>query len=184
MSLKIPDLEFNYDLMKTIKKRGKDLCSLSLLIACETGFMVDTSVWIDDVIEGCPKLKNLTVESLIGWKDQGPFKASFLKHFTDVLAPESKIKDVLKDADFSDMWRLSIRKESFEALSKRCKELKDLKITKISFEDIFTEDDIKKILPDCNVEIKECSFEKPDEDESDDSSDKDDSGDSSDSDDE
>ena len=179
MSLKIPDLQYNLALMKTIKKRGKNLCSLNLLIASETGFLADSSMWIDDFIGGCPKLKNLTVESLRGWKDQGPFKASFLKHFTDVLAPESKIKDALKDADFSDMWDLSIRRESLEALSKGCKELKDLKITKISFEDIFTEDDIKKILPDCNVEIKECRFEKVDEDDSDwtttdDSSDSDD----------
>ena len=77
---------------------------------------------INCIIEGCPKLKVLTLESLRGFCD------------------------------------LPVCKESLEALYKSCKELKDLKLTKAFFEDIFTEDEIKKILPDCNVEIKECQF--------------------------
>ena len=82
---------------------------------------------INCIIEGCPKLKTLTLESLRGFCD------------------------------------LPVCKESLEALYKSCKELKDLKLTKAFFEDIFTEDEIKKILPDCNVEIKECKFEDLDD---------------------
>ena len=31
------------------------------------------------------------------------------------------------------------------------------------FKDIFTEDEIEEILPNCNVEIKECEFEEKDD---------------------
>ena len=93
---------------------------------------------IDYIIEGCPKLKTLTLESLRGWN------MSSLPIFKYLA---------------SDFWDLIINKESLEALHKGCKELKYLKLTKVLFEDVSTEDEIKKILPDCNVEIKECKFE-------------------------
>ena len=50
-------------------------------------------------------------------------------------------------------------KRDLKAMNKACKGLKDLKFTKYQFhyEDI-EEKEIKKILPDCNVEIKECEF--------------------------
>ena len=45
---------------------------------------------------------------------------------------------------------------SLEELSKKCKKLKELKIINAYlFSD---EDEIKKMFPDCNVEIKECKF--------------------------
>ena len=54
-------------------------------------------------------------------------------------------------------------KACLEALGDSCKELKDLKITNVWFKDIFTEDEIEEILPNCNVEIKECEFEEKDD---------------------
>ena len=49
-------------------------------------------------------------------------------------------------------------KEILEALQKGCKELKHLKLTKVRFEDIFSMEEIKKILPDCNLEFKYVSL--------------------------
>ena len=113
--------------MNTIKELGKALYSINLLIVGDDALNVFEKPMIDYIIEGCPKLKTLTLESLRGFCD------------------------------------LPVCKESLEALYKSCKELKDLKLTKAFFEDIFTEDEIKKILPDCNVEIKECKFEDLDD---------------------
>ena len=138
---------------------GNNLSSINLLICSETGWMADHSKpMIDFIIEGCPKLKSLTLESLRGWK-KSP-KAKLTKSLTN---RRPDLGDVFKDVDFSDIWDLTISKESLEALYKSCKELKDLKLTKIDFEDIFTEDEIKKILPGCNVEIKECYFKQVDD---------------------
>ena len=57
--------------------------------------------------------------------------------------------------NLSEFWNLIISEEGLEALREGCKELKDLKLTRVSFEDILTEDEIKKILPECNVEIND-----------------------------
>ena len=80
---------------------------------------------IDKIAYGCPKLKNLTIESLI----------------------EEGLDNIL------------ISKESLKELRKHCKELNVLKLTKVTFLEIFDEDDIKKILPYCNVETTECEFD-------------------------
>ena len=57
---------------------------------------------------------------------------------------------------------LIIYEESLKDLSKRCKELKNLKIfnAKIRAEPIWkkTEGDVEEMFPDCNVEIKESEF--------------------------
>ena len=121
--------------MNTIKKLGKALCSINLLIVGDDTLNVFEKPMIDYIIEGCPKLKTLTLESLRGWN-----VSTMSKFFA------------------SDFWDLIINKENFEALYKGCKELKDVKLTKVLFEDISNENEIKKILPDCNVEIKECEF--------------------------
>ena len=79
---------------------------------------------------------------------------------------DPKVFKDLNDLDVSDCWDFRIEEDSLKDLSKGCKELKDLKLTKITFEDIFIEDQIKKMFPDCNVEINECSFQEEDEDDS------------------
>ena len=79
---------------------------------------------------------------------------------------DPKVLKDLNDLDVSDCWDFRIEEDSLKDLSKGCKELKDLKLTKIAFEDIFIEDQIKKMFPDCNVEINECSFQEEDEDDS------------------
>ena len=118
--------------MCTIKKHGKDLSSINLLMNFPK-FATNNELMIDYIIEGCPKLKTLKLESL---------------------ADDSHDND-------SDNWSLIISKKSLKALQKGCKELKDLKLNKVLFLNIFTEhgilpctdDEIKKILPDCNVEL-------------------------------
>ena len=124
-------MKYNYKLLCTIKELGKDLSSINLLIVGAE--YEEDGLIINYIIEGCPKLKALTLESLRGWI-------------------ESPFDDNNQD--------LFINKESLEALYRCCKELKDLKFTKVMFLDIFTQDDIKKIFPDCNVELKECEFDE------------------------
>ena len=125
--------------MFTIKELGKDLSSINLMVN------TDDRCWsmIDYMIGGCPKLKSLTLESLRGRKGGHRFS-------------KEKDQDII------------IAHWTLEALYKECKEFKDLKLTKVSFVDIFTEDEIKKILPGCNVEIKECEFDELVDDSSDD----------------
>ena len=123
MSFKIPDLEFDHFIMNAIWEYGKELCSISLLIVAPD---INNDVpMIDKIAYGCPKLKNLTIESLI----------------------EEGLDNIL------------ISKESLKELHKHCKELNVLKLTKVTFLDIFEEDDIKKIFPYCNVETTECEFD-------------------------
>merc|ERR1719192_1281488 len=93
---------------------------------------------IDYIIIGCPKLKSLSLESLRGCDERNS-------------KGESPIM-----FDLSGGWEHWILKESLEELYKRCKDLKDLKFTKVSFENLTTEDAVKSIFPGCNVEIKNC----------------------------
>ena len=53
---------------------------------------------------------------------------------------------------------LAISREHLDYLSDDCKELKELKITNVTFEDVFDESEIEEIFPNCNVETKECLF--------------------------
>ena len=123
MSFKIPDLEFDNGALNAIWEYGKELCSISLLIMAPD---INNDVpMIDKIAYGCPKLKNLTIESLI----------------------EEGLVNIL------------ISKESLKELRKHCKELNVLKLTKVTFLEIFDEDDIKKIFPYCNVETTECEFD-------------------------
>ena len=123
MSFKIPDLEFDNGALNAIWEYGKELCSISLLIVAPD---INNDVpMIDKIAYGCPKLKNLTIESLI----------------------EEGLDNIL------------ISKESLKELRKHCKELNVLKLTKVTFLEIFDEDDIKKIFPYCNVETTECEFD-------------------------
>ena len=173
MSFKIPDLEYNYDLLHTIMKHGKDLCSINLLIVGRDETFLDlwfkhTNVeMINCIIEGCPKLESLSLELLRGWKDPPKDKMSKLLLVSrSTIDLDPKVLKDLNDLDVSDCWDFRIEEDSLKDLSKGCKELKDLKLTKITFEDIFIEDQIKKMFPDCNVEINECSFQEEDEDDS------------------
>ena len=54
--------------MNTIKKLGKALCSINLLIVGDDTLNVFEKPMIDYIIKGCPRLKSLTLESLRGWK--------------------------------------------------------------------------------------------------------------------
>ena len=141
MSFKIPELKHNYELMEIIKKFGKNLRSINLLIVGRDDPSIDfnfNTPMIHYIIEGCPSLETLTLESLRGWKKKPDAKTAF---FADLLFASSNI---------------CITKENLKALYKGCKELKDLKLTKVIFEEIDTKDEVEKILPDCNIKIKEC----------------------------
>ena len=131
MSFKIPDLEFDHFIMTAIWEYGKELCSISLLIMAPD---INNDVpMIDKIAYGCPKLKNLTIESLV-------------------------TKSNNSEEDWDSQYIL-ISKESLKELRKHCKELNVLKLTKVTFLEIFDEDDIKKIFPYCNVETTECEFD-------------------------
>ena len=137
---KIPGLGFNYQLMDTIKEHGKNLRSINLLIVGRDDPSIDfnfNTPMIHYIIEGCPSLKTLTLESLRGWQ----------KFETD-------------DLFFNDLWSkasdIAITEKNLKDLYNSCKELKELKLTKVIFEEIDTKDEVEKILPDCNIKIKEC----------------------------
>ena len=133
--------------MDTIRKFGKDLCSINMLTVLRPQ-KICFRHFLDHISEGCPKLKTLTLESLRGWKEM-PFNYRY-------------VEDDFEDDD-SDDWDLIISVESLEGLHNRCKELKDVKLTHVWFDHIFTEDDMKQFLPNCNVELKECGFDDFDE---------------------
>ena len=171
MSFKIPELKHNYELMEIIKKFGKNLRSINLLIVGRdetfNWFNHTNAEMINCIIKGCPKLESLSLESLRGWKDPPKDKMSKLLLVSrSTINFDPKVLKDLNDLDVSDCWDFRIEEDSLKDLSKGCKELKDLKLTKITFEDIFIEDQIKKMFPDCNVEINECSFQEEDEDDS------------------
>ena len=160
-------MKFNYKLMRTIMELGKDLSSINLMINVDDRWSMIDFI-IDYIIEGCPKLKSLTLESLRGWEESPkPKMTKYLSNLLDIdldeIPSHCHTISTLKDLDFFDFWDLIITEDSLEALHKRCKELKDLKLTKVTFEDIFTEDEVKKILPECNVEIKESQFDDLDD---------------------
>ena len=141
-------MKYNFGLLNTIKEFGKDLISIDLLIVgANDNFenlqdVPEDSRFIYYIIEGCPKLKSLTLESLRGWSKESPPRFYF----------------EVSSFGFSEFWNINISEEGLEALREGCKELRDLKLTKVTFEDILTEDEIKKILPECNVEINDCEF--------------------------
>ena len=112
---KIPGLGFNYQLMDTIKEHGRDLCSLNLLIVGRGNTSIDFNTpMIDYIIEGCPNLKTLTLESLRGWEKFEPDEL-MSKFLNDLMSKSSDI---------------AITEENLKDLYNSCKELKDLKLTK------------------------------------------------------
>ena len=123
---------FKSELYKTIKKFGKNLCAIKILVEKSAHYIAflyephPMEMMIGDIIEGCPKLKTLTLESLV------------LEGGSD----------------------LFIEKNCLETLSEDGKELEILRIIKGHFWDLFDEKEVKEILPNCNVELKECSFKK------------------------
>ena len=130
--------------MDAIKEHGKDLHSLNLLIVGRDDTIDFNTPMIDYIIEGCPNLKTLTLESLRGWKK--------------IPKPNIRMSKFMSDL-FSKSSDIAITEENLKDLYKGCKELKDLKLTKVVFEEIDTKHEVKKILPDCNIEIKECHFD-------------------------
>ena len=121
------------DLMKIIKEHGKNLYSINL--------------WIDCLGNYCNY--PLTLQRL---------------HLNFVLECISAGCPKLKSLTLgSNMWNLQINRENLEELHNSCKELKDLKLSNISFKDILTENDITELFPNCDVEVSECEYETMDE---------------------
>ena len=161
-------MKHNYELMEIIKKFGKNLRSINLLIVGRDEtfhwFNHTNAEMINCIIKGCPKLESLSLESLRGWKDPPKDKMSKLLLVSRSLRLSTinfdpKVFKDLNDLDVSDCWDFRIEEDSLKDLSKGCKELKDLKLTNVIFEEIDTEDEVKKILPNCNFDIKECYFD-------------------------
>ena len=95
--------------------------------------------YFDAIGRGCPKLKSLTLESLV---------------LSEALT--TCVNPLEKDSDHF----ITIDDESFDSLSDGCKNLKNLKCTKIILDDqgldYFTESEVKKVFPNCHVEFKNC----------------------------
>ena len=115
--------------LRSIKEFGKGLRSIKIFVenkpSDRIGYRYCTDTMIFDIIEGCPKLKTLTLE---------PLKVG------------------------SDLF---IEKDCLETLSEGGMELETLRIIKGHFSDLFDEKEVKEILPNCNVEMAECSFKIP-----------------------
>ena len=65
-----------------------------------------------------------------------------------------KLKSLTLESGFPSMFRFDV--DGLEALSKGCKELKNLKITNGYFVNVTTIDEVKEIFPNCKVELKNC----------------------------
>ena len=149
----------NYPLFFSIKELGKNLCSIHLLVVMEDMSLdVYKKPMIDFIIEGCPKLKSLTLESLRGWRKWKESLAIHMPQISEVYKANPEMAEM-----FNKLGDLTLTEENLKALQKGCKELKVLNLTKVGFKGISAENEIKKILPDCNVEIKECHLEDEDE---------------------
>ena len=90
---------------------------------------------------------------------------SIMVTFDSIIRGCPKLKTLTLESalDCFPPYYMNVSKESLEALGECCTELKDLKITNVWFKDIFTEEEIEEILPNCDVEIKECEFEEKDD---------------------
>ena len=104
-------MKYNSKLLCTIGELGKDLSSINLLIT-PGRYTNDDGLMINSIIEGCPKLKTLTLESLLSLlviskeslkalyngckelKDLKLTKVLFLNIFT-----EDDIKKILPDCN-------------------------------------------------------------------------------------
>ena len=73
-----------------------------------------------------------------------------------IISPELKTLTLGSHSLDYEHYGLLFLNESLEDLFKRCKKLKDLKIIKAYLHP--NEGEIKKIFPNCNVELKECKF--------------------------
>ena len=133
-------------LIDIIKKFGNGLSGINLLM---NGF---GSGCLKAIIEGCPKLKTLTLEPFHDPEYTNTiWYVTFLSRIVAAGLPGHVLATM--PISFSDLFD-----DDMVALSEGCKDLKDLKITK-GFFPSFTESEIKSILPNCNVEMKECLFD-------------------------
>ena len=115
------------DLLTTIQRYGEDLCDINLFL---NHFVICPIYFIKN---GCPKLKTLSLGSptLDIYSNPNP---SPWEHTNLYFAPQVLYQ-----------------------LSKGCKELKDLKISKAKFR-LYNEEEVKEMFPNCNVDIKESQF--------------------------
>ena len=128
-------MKFKSKLSWTINEYGKDLISVNLKINKD---ILYEGLFKISAFYGCPKLKSLTLESFRGREDGPPL---FKEKDQNLIIESWQLKD----------------------LYNRCKELKDLKLTNVSFVEIYTENQIKIMFPGCNVEIKQCKFDEFDQ---------------------
>ena len=59
---------------------------------------------------------------------------------------------------YADHFMRISESEGLECLVEECKELKNLKFTKLWFYDLETKEDVENMFPNCNVEFKNCKF--------------------------
>ena len=125
-------MKYNFELLNTIKEFGKDLISIDLLIVGanpndtfeSVQYILDVGVpeadrVINYIIEGCPKLKSLTLESFRGWTKESPkakiSSISWMSH-------DSYDSDLFEDYDSDISWDVSFDDGEQESNSGRSDE--------------------------------------------------------------
>ena len=92
-------------------------------------------------------------------ENAGELESKLVNIFGDIFEGCPKLKTLTLES-LEGGSGLFIEKNCLETLSEDGKELEILRIIKGHFWDLFDEKEVKEILPNCNVELKECSFKK------------------------
>ena len=123
-------MKYNFELLNTIKEFGKDLISIDLLIVGANDNFESLQDVLDEVvpedsrfiyyiIEGCPKLKSLTLESFRGWTKESPkakiSSISWMSH-------DSYDSDLFEDYDSDNSWDVSFDDGEQDSNSERSDE--------------------------------------------------------------
>ena len=130
------------DLLTTIQNFGEDLCDINLflnyfvkcpMVSPNSGYSRSWECPLYFIKNGCPKLKTLSLGSPT----------------LDLYSNPNPLPWEHTNLYFSQ--------QSLQELSKRCKELKVLKISKAKFR-LYNEEEVQEMFPNCNVDIKQSQF--------------------------
>ena len=133
----------DYEAVSGIITQSMNLTSLKIKANLTT-----TKSLVRIALKNCLKLVHLDIAG-----------NSYMYSIIEIIANECPKLKTLSLGTLS-LYQQFISKKSLKNLSKKCKELEELKITKVSFGYDFGGDEgkVKAMFPNCNVKIKECLF--------------------------